>query len=160
VVIILLCFQIHPVSKNEIQLSRCVDGDTAWFFLNGKEVKVRFLGVDTPETVHPNGIVEEYGKEASDYTCMMLKGAKHIYLEYDENSDRMDKYHRVLGWIFVDDDNLSELLVAKGYAEVKYIYGDYKYLDELCNQEWEAYLNRLGIWSLSSYQYENHYCNQ
>lgn len=148
---------ININNKIEIELVKCVDGDTAWFNINGNKEKVRFLGVDTPESTN---IKEEYGKEASDYTCDMLNSANNIYIEYDINSDKRDKYDRVLGWIFVDNNNLSELLLSKGYAEVNYIYGDYKYIDKLCLMQKEAYNNRVGIWSINYNQYKDNYCSK
>lgn len=157
VFLLIISFNFYN-SKVEIQLDRCVDGDTAWFLIDGKREKVRFLGIDTPESVHPNGVVEEYGVDASDYTCDMLKKADHIYLEYDSNSDRYDRYGRVLGWVFVGDQNLSELLLAIGYARVEYVYGDYKYIDKLCEVQKQAYLDRLGIWKVEYDKYQENYC--
>ena len=159
VLIIILTFNSYYNDRIEIQLIDCIDGDTAWFRVNDKKEKVRFLGIDTPESVHPNGIVEDYGKEASDYTCNILKSATKIELEYDIKSDEYDKYGRLLAWIFVDNNNLSELLLSKGYAEVNYIYNDYKYLDNLCIVQYNAYQNKLGIWN-SSNNYESNYCNK
>lgn len=146
----------YSSNRIEIKLDSCVDGDTAWFIINNKREKVRILGVDAPESTN---IKEEYGLEASEYTCNVLRQAKHIYLEYDDNSDRYDKYDRVLGWVFVDNNNLSELLLSKGYAQVKYIYGDYLYVDRLCEVQEEAYNNKLGIWN-SDNEYQDNYCNQ
>ena len=143
-------------NKIKIELVSCIDGDTAKFVIDGKEEKVRFLGIDTPESTN---YVETYGKEASEHTCSLLEDANNIYLEYDSNSDKRDKYDRVLAWIFVDNNNLSELLLLSGYAEVKYIYGDYKYIDELCNAQGYAYKNNLGIWSID-YNYKKNYCNK
>lgn len=158
-IVIIVIYNYYFDRKIEIQLDQCIDGDTAWFIINGKKEKVRLLGIDTPESIHPNGIIEEYGIEASNYTCDVLKSANYIYLEYDSNSDPYDKYNRVLGWVFVDNNNLSELLLSKGYAEVQYIYGDYKYIDRLCSIQEEAYYNRLGIWNTSKYDtYQKNYC--
>ena len=91
--------------EQEIQLVRCIDGDTARFMIRGKEEKVRFLGVDAPEMSHPGG------EDASQYTCDMLEKAKRIEIEYDDNSDRYDKYDRVLGWIFVDNNNIVLIMI-------------------------------------------------
>lgn len=139
--------------KVKVELMSCVDGDTAWFIVNGREEKIRFLGIDTPESTN---IVEEYGVDASEYTCNMLENANDIYIEYDINSDERDKYDRVLAYVFVDDKNLSELLLAKGLAEVKYVYGDYKYISDFCDSQYLAYSNKLGIWN--SYDYSKNYC--
>ena len=142
-------------NKVEVTLVECIDGDTARFLVNGKEEKVRFLGIDAPESTN---IQEEYGIDASNYTCGLLKNADDIYIEYDINSDRYDKYDRLLGWVFVDNNNLSELLVLKGYAEVKYIYNNYKYVANLCDSQKDAYNNRVGIWTNQYSEYEDNYC--
>lgn len=132
-------------SDDEIQLSRCIDGDTAEFWVEGEQVKVRFLAIDTPETVKPNTPVEPFGKEASDYTCNRLLEAKEIQFEYEE-SNKTDKYGRMLAWIWVDGDLLQQELINLGYAEVKYIYGDYKYTDRLESIQENAKVEKIGIW--------------
>lgn len=142
-------------NKTKITLVECIDGDTAKFIINNKQENVRFLGINTPEFTNKQ---EEYGYEASNYTCELLEGASNIYIEYDSNSDKRDKYNRVLGWIFVDNNNLSELLLSRGYAEVKYVYGDYKYIDNLCRVQSKAYEDRLGIWNINYSEYKDNYC--
>ena len=162
-IVLTLCiyfvFYYMNSDRIEVYLSSCVDGDTAWFLIDGKKVKVRFLGIDAPEIAHDDEEAELYGEEASNYTCNSLKKAKHIYLEYDRNSDRYDKYQRMLSWVFVDDDNLNELLVRQGYASVKYVYKDYIYIDNLCEAQIGAYQEKLGIWSTGK-DYFNNYCNK
>ena len=132
----------------EVKFSECVDGDTAKFIYKDEEITARFLAIDTPETVHPTKDVEEFGKEASEYTCRKIKEADVIELEYDEDSDKLDKYDRHLVWVFVDGELLQKKLVSKGYASIAYLYGDYKYTDELEETEQEAEDNKLGIWSI------------
>ena len=133
--------------EREVTFSECVDGDTAKFIYKDEEITARFLAVDTPETVHPTKEDELYGKEASDYTCKRIKEAKKIVLEFDEESDRKDKYDRYLVWVFVDDRLLQKELVERGYASVAYLYGDYKYTEELEKAEQNAEDNKLGIWN-------------
>lgn len=134
---------IKPVNEKEkVTLAKCGDGDTARFIINNEEKKVRFLAIDTPE-VDKN---EPYSNEAKDYTCNMLKNAKEIYLEYDGNSDKEDKYGRILAFIYVDDVLLQKSLIEKGYAKVAYIYGDYAYVDELREIEEQAKSKKVGIW--------------
>lgn len=140
---------ISVSAKNiEVKFSECVDGDTAKFIYKKDEITARFLAIDTPETVHPTKEVEAYGKEASEYTCNKIKNAEIIKLEYDEDSDKLDKYNRHLVWVFVDGELLQKKLVSKGYASVAYLYGDYKYTDELEEVEQDAENNKLGIWSI------------
>lgn len=134
----------------EVELEKCVDGDTAKFkFESGDVLTYRFLAIDTPETVHPTKGVQPYGKEASEYTCTMLTNAKKIVLEHDDKASKTDKYGRGLAWIFVDDVLLQENLVSKGLAEVAYLYGDYKYNDLLKDTENVAKINKVGIWSIT-----------
>lgn len=132
-----------------VTLEECVDGDTARFRTSSNEViKARFLAVDTPETVHPTKGVEPFGKDASNYTCTTLTNAKEIKLEYDNNSDEEDNYGRKLVWVFVDNVLLQDSLVSNGYAEVAYLYDDYKYTSLLQDSEALAKVNKLGIWSI------------
>jgi len=125
-------------------LNKCVDGDTAWFNANGEIIKTRFLAIDTPESTNE---IEEYGKDASEYTCNILTNAKEIVLEYDENSDKLDKYDRHLVWVFVDGTLLQKSLIENGLAEVTYLYGDYKYTSILEESQEIAKEKKLNIWS-------------
>ena len=149
----LFCLMMIPsfvfAGETEIvTLDKCVDGDTANFKTSsGTVYKTRFLAVDTPETVHPTKEVEAYGKEASDYTCEALTNAKEIKLEYDDNSDREDKYGRTLAWVWVDGVLLQQSLVEKGLAEVAYLYDDYQYTSLLQDAEAVAKANKVGQWS-------------
>ena len=134
---------IKPVNEMEkVKFSKCSDGDTAKFIINNEEKKVRFLAIDTPEIDKH----DPYSKEASDYTCNALKKANEIYLEYDSNSDKEDKYGRVLAFVHVDGVLLQKDLVEHGYAKVAYIYGDYNYVSELKEVEEAAKTKKIGIW--------------
>ena len=147
-VIIYVYYYFQYMTKQEVSVSldRCVDGDTVWFYVNGKEEKVRFLGVDAPEIEHDGIDAEAYGDEASQFVCDKLTNAKKITLEFDKNSSQYDKYGRMLAWVIVDGDNLNVMLVQKGYGEVKYIYGDYSYLNDLCLAYDKACQQESGMW--------------
>lgn len=146
-ILLLFPLNVNADEKVEVKFAKCVDGDTARFIMNNKEVKVRFLAVDTPETSHPTKGEEPYGKEAKDFTCDMLKSASKIELEFDKNSELKDKYDRYLAWIFTDDYLLQSELVKNGLAEVAYLYGDYKYTSILKDNEEVAKVNKVGIYS-------------
>ena len=133
--------------RQEVVLDSCVDGDTAKFKLNDEVIKVRFLAIDTPETIHPYKNVEEYGKDASEYTCNRLTNAKKIEIQYEETYTKYDKYDRYLAWIWVDDNLLQKELISVGYAKIKYIYAKYKYTDELKEVELNAKEEKLGLWN-------------
>ena len=134
---------VNALEKMEVTLSKCVDGDTAWFILNGEEIKARFLAIDTPESTNK---IEPFGKEASNYTCNLLTDADKIEIEYDSNSDKLDSYDRHLVWVFVDDELLQDLIIKKGLGEVAYLYDDYKYTPVLQASELIAKTNKVGMW--------------
>ena len=147
----LIFFLVLPIivfanTKEKVKFIKCVDGDTAKFERNNKVFTLRFLAVNTPETKSPKKGVEFYGKEASKYTCDRLEKAKTIEIEYDKNSDKSDRYGRKLGWVFLDDKLLQKDLVENGYAKVEYVYGKYKYLDELKELEKKAKKEKIGLW--------------
>lgn len=131
-----------------VKFEACVDGDTIKVILDDKKTTVRFLAIDTPETVHPTKGEQPFGKEASNYTCDKVKNAKKLEIEYDEGSTKTDKYNRTLGWVFTDDTLLQKDLVSLGYAKVAYLYGDYKYTEDLKKEESIAKSKKLGVWSL------------
>ena len=131
----------------KVTFSKCSDGDTARFIINGEEKKVRFLAIDTPEVDSDDFKMQKYGKEASDYTCNALKNAKEIYLEYDGNSDKEDKYGRILAFVHIDGILLEKKLIEQGLAKVYYIYGDYAHVDELRKIEDETRNKKVGMWS-------------
>lgn len=151
VVLFLFCFVfIGRVYASKIELTdiECVDGDTLRAKIDGEIETVRFLAVDTPETKYSTKDKDEpYAVEASEFVCNKLTDAKKVELEYDEKSNKTDKYGRVLGWIFVDDKLLQKDLVGKGYAKVEYVYDNYLYADELKEEEEKAKTNKIGIWS-------------
>ena len=134
-------------AKEKVKFSKCVDGDTIKVTIDNEEKTVRFLAIDTPESVHPSKGIEYYGKEASNYTCDKVTNAKKIELEYDSNSDKEDKYNRILAWVFVDGSLLQDDLVSNGYAEVAYLYGDYKYTSLLQDHQAVAESKKIGIWN-------------
>ena len=142
-VVLIAIWFLLPDNKDEVHLERCVDGDTAWFEVDGESFKTRFLAIDAPEYTKK---IEPWGKEASEMTCALLKEADKIELESDPNADRTDDYDRKLVWVFVDGELLQETLVREGLAEVTYLYDDYKYTDVLFKTQDLAKEEHLGIW--------------
>jgi len=139
----------------EVTYSESVDGDTAKFKLKEETIIVRFLGIDTPETVHPSLGEQPYGKEASNYTKEKLQNANKIELEYDSNSLKTDKYGRHLAWIWVDDSLLQEELIREGLAQTYMLQGNYTYAWILQEKQEEAKEEKVGIWSEEVEKQEN-----
>lgn len=160
IVVVFLYCDSNKYYRDSVSLVECVDGDTAWFMVHGKKVKVRLLGIDAPEIAHEDKEAEYYGEEAKNTMCRILNEAINISFEYDSKSDLYDKYQRLLVWVFVDDELLNEILVRDGYASVKYIYQEYRYVDRLCMAQEKAYQQMLGIWRQSLNSYSNNYCNK
>ena len=148
-IFMLLMFSIQPIQakkeeKIKVTLASCTDGDTAHFYMNQKNVKVRFLGINAPEYTKK---IEPYGKEASEYVCNALNNAHTIEIEYDNHANKTDAYDRHLVWVFVDGVLLNEAVVKEGLAEVTYLYDNYKYTDQLLRSQQFAKDNELNIWS-------------
>ena len=144
---IILFIMFTPVyAKEKVEFSSCTDGDTFKIIYNNEIKTVRLLAVDTPESAHPKKEEEYDAKEASDYTCNVLKKANKIELEFDDNSDKLDKYDRLLAWVFIDDKLLQESLIEGGYAKVAYLYGDYKYTTKLQELQEIASNKNIGVW--------------
>ena len=141
------CYIKKANVMEKVLFSKCGDGDTARFIINNEERKVRFLAIDTMEVNSDDEKTKVLGKKASDYTCNVLREASEIYLEYDGNSDKEDKYGRVLAFVYVDGVLLEKSLVEEGLARVYYIYGDYAHVDELREIEEAAKAAKKGIWS-------------
>ena len=146
-----------PVKGNErieVKFNKCVDGDKKKKKINGEKKRVRLLAIDTPESVTPDKPVEAYGKEASELTCNLVKNATKIEIEYDINSDKEDKYGRVLAYVYVDDKMIQKELLSKGLARVAYLYKDYLYTNEFKELEKVARENKIGLWNLDNPEYE------
>lgn len=136
-------------------VERVVDGDTAIIRVGNDKRRVRFLGVDTPETVHPKKGVEFYGKEASSFTKNFLTG-KRVWLEYDKSPT--DRYNRHLAYIWmskpenINEDSIREnmfnaRLLIEGYAKVMIIKPNSRYANLFNKFQYEARKSRKGLWT-------------
>ena len=136
-------------------VTRVVDGDTAVVKVDGQDIRVRMLGVDTPETVHPNKPVQFYGKEASNFTKDYLNG-KQVWLEYDKSPT--DRYNRHLAYVWTSKpskinestmrkDMFNARLLLGGYAKVMIIKPNKRYEELFKKFEAEAQQARKGLWN-------------
>jgi len=137
--------EIEKGERFEVSLVKVVDGDTAWFNIDGQETKVRFLYIDTPESTNQ---IEPYGKEASEYVTNELNNAQKIELELNIDGDEYDKYDRLLAWVFVDNELLQEKIAENGLCEKFYDYGyQYTYKDIIIEADQKAKDEKKGIYS-------------
>lgn len=130
---------------------RIVDGDTIVVKKNGKKIKVRFIGVDCPESVHPDSDKNvEYGKIASKYTKKKLKGKK-VKLEYDK--DKKDQYGRTLAYVYYGKNYktmINKSLIKAGHAKAKYYSPNKRYKKTFEKLQKTAKANKKGLWKYGS----------
>ncbi|OIQ03729.1 MAG: hypothetical protein AUK58_01590 [Candidatus Moranbacteria bacterium CG2_30_41_165] len=123
-------------------VKRVVDGDTIEME-NGE--KVRYIGINTPESVDPRRAIECFGKEASAYNKNLVEG-KEVRLVKDV-SDR-DKYGRLLRFVYLENGTfVNELLVREGYAFVASYPPDISKQDIFRTAEIVAKKEGRGLWS-------------
>lgn len=104
------------------QVVRVVDGDTARVLVDGEEVALRFIGLDTPETVHPTKKVECYGPEASEEAKRLLPVGAQLRIEYDPTQGRTDRYDRHLVYLAGPAGiDYAEHMIGMGYGR-EYTY--------------------------------------
>lgn len=129
---------------------RVVDGDTIVVLADEEEIKVRFIGVNTPESVHEDEDRNtEYGKEAAVFTDNLLNG-RRVYLVYDE--DKEDDYGRTLAYVYTEDKKfVNLLLVEEGYAECMRIEPNVKYAPDFAEAESAAKAADKGFWENGSF---------
>lgn len=121
-------YSAATIPSDQYEVLRVVDGDTFVIDYNGTEEKVRLIGIDTPESVHPDADRNSAaGLTASDYTKSLLKG-KSVKLEFDVQ--QRDKYGRLLAYAYVDGYMLNKKLLEDGYAVVATYPPNVKYVDE------------------------------
>ncbi len=123
------------------------DGDTLEILRYGKLEKVRFIGIDTPETIDPRKPVQCFGKEASQKTKELLTG-KSISLEFDPVVGERDKYNRLLAYVWEQGKLINLSLIEEGYAhEYTYRSQAYKYQNDFKQAELRAREGEVGLWS-------------
>ena len=139
----------YPVEEfsadTAFQVHRVIDGDTVVIDHNGKPTPVRLIGVDTPETVHPQKPVEVFGKEASAFTRNLLSG-EFVYLRFDQ--EKTDKYDRLLAYLYRVPDGLFVNLeiVRQGYGHA-YTQYPFKHMELFRHYERQARGASKGLWN-------------
>ncbi|NTW14708.1 MAG: thermonuclease family protein [Candidatus Moranbacteria bacterium] len=128
-------------SVGAFKVARVIDGDT--IEIEGGE-RVRYIGMDTPESVTPGKPAECFGKDASEWNAALVEG-KMVRLEKD-TTDR-DQYGRLLRYVYADDIFVNEELVRLGFAYATAYPPDTKYQDRMTVAERYAESNKLGLWS-------------
>lgn len=138
--------QTGQAIDGEYEVVSVTDGDTFEINYNGTKTKVRLIGIDTPESVHPNSKKNnKYGEEASKYTKSLLE-RKTVKLEFDVSPQ--DKYGRLLAYVYLEDgEMLNEKLLKEGYAQVATYPPNVKYVENFKELQKEARENKVGFWA-------------
>ena len=99
-----------------------VDGDTIDVLIDlGFDIlfasRVRLAGIDTPESRTKDLKEKALGLESKEYLKKHLKDAKSVVIK-TEKMDSSEKYGRILGWIYINDDtvSLNDMMINDGYA--------------------------------------------
>ena len=134
-----------PAKSEEGVVVRVVDGDTLKVWITDEIQTVRLIGVDTPETVHPTKEVQRGGKEASAFTQAVLD-RKTVRLEADPTGDAVDRYDRLLRYVYLDGKNFNARLIREGYATAIRAF-PYSRKREFLRLEALAQKDRRGMWA-------------
>ncbi|MCF0149832.1 MAG: thermonuclease family protein [Firmicutes bacterium] len=129
------------------------DGDTFACEIDGEKQKVRLIGVDCPESVHPDASKNSAaGEEASAYTKDLLT-EKKVWLEFD--TEEKDRYGRLLCYVYLDGEGktmVQELLLSDGMAQVSTYPPNVKYEDRFLKLQRKARSEKKGFWAESAFE--------
>jgi micrococcal nuclease len=132
--------------KHRFAVAEVIDGDT--FDIRTKEgelVRVRLLGVDTPETKHPRTGIMYFGPEATAYTKELIEGSQ-VMLLLDHIGDQRDLYGRLLAYVQMDDGRILNEEIIKngyGYADLRFEHSQLARYEKLMD---EARRSKQGLW--------------
>jgi len=133
----------EPPGSAYAYVTRAVDGDTIEVRLDGKIEDVRYIGVDTPETVKPGEPVQCFGPQASSFNHRLVEG-RRVKLVFDV--ERRDVYGRLLAYVYLGDRFVSAELVRRGLARTLTIPPDDSFAGYLKRLEVAAARGGRGLW--------------
>ena len=133
----------EPPGSAVVLVTRVVDGDTAEVRLDGREEDVRYIGVDTPETVKPGEPVQCFGPQASAFNHRLVEG-RRVRLVFGE--ERRDVYGRLLAYVYLDGRFVNAELVRRGLARTLTIPPNDRFAERLKRLEIAAARAGRGLW--------------
>lgn len=135
-----------PATPADGVVVRVVDGDTIRVRVGASVERVRYIGIDTPETVKPGTPVQCYGKAASAFNSRLVR-AQRVRLVFD--AERRDRYGRLLAYVYRQPDGLfvNAELVRRGYAEPMEIAPNVAHARQLAGLAGAARRARRGLWA-------------
>jgi micrococcal nuclease len=130
------------------QVVRVVDGDTIRVRLDGGRIeRVRYIGIDTPESVKPGTPVQCFAKKASHFNASLVSG-RRVTLKTD--AEERDRYGRLLAYVYADGEFVNRELVARGYARTLTIPPNVAHADEFARLARRAREAGAGLWQACS----------
>lgn len=139
---------LGATDENAITVKKVIDGDTIQLE-NGE--KLRYIGIDTPETVDPRRGVQCYGHEASDFNKSLVLGKK---VRLVKDVSERDSFGRLLRYVYLISEKpeekevfVNELLVRQGYAYAVTFPPDIAFQSLFQEAQKDAKLNNRGLWS-------------
>lgn len=137
---------LAPGGSAAARVERVVDGDTIAVEVGGREERVRYIGVDTPETVKPDAPVECYGPAASALNKRLVAAGDDVTLRFDR--ELRDRYGRLLAYVYRADDSVSvnARLVQEGAARTLPIAPNTAHAGELARLQSGARSAGRGLW--------------
>lgn len=139
---------VKQAAREKVRIIRVIDGDT--IEIEGGR-KVRYIGIDTPETVHPDKPVQCFGYEATNKNKELVDGKE---IEMEKDVSETDKYGRLLRYVWIGNIFVNDYLVRQGYAYAITYPPDVKYQDQFRQAQQEAIANNRGLWSQCAIQEE------
>jgi micrococcal nuclease len=124
-------------------VERVVDGDTIEVGIDGRTEDVRYIGVDTPETVKPGAPVECYGPQATEFNHELVEG-ETVRLRFDR--ELRDVYGRLLAYVYVGETFVNAELVSGGYARTLEIEPNTSQAGLLSRLQSQAAAAGRGLW--------------
>jgi endonuclease YncB( thermonuclease family) len=133
-----------PGEKQEALVLHVVDGDTIVVELDGQRRTVRYIGIDTPETHHPEEGADFWGFEATEANRSWVPEGATVILQRDITET--DRYGRLLRYVFVGDTLVNAELVRMGLARVLFYEPDVLYRSQVMAAEAEARAAERGLY--------------
>lgn len=130
-------------NSDEATIDRVIDGDTVDVRMYGDVHRVRLLNINSPEDNAGTGVTECMGAEATAALAGLLPEGTTVTLRYD--SDRNDRYDRLLAGVFVDDTLVNAEMAREGLAVPLVVGDNERFIREVQSAEAEARESRAGI---------------
>jgi micrococcal nuclease len=141
-VLILIVSCGNSKEPDTYRVLKVIDGDTV-IIDHPKVERVRYLGIDTPETLKPDSPGDPFSNESTAFNERLVLG-KNVTLEIDK--EKYDPYGRLLAYVFIDGKLVNEELVREGLARAFFIGPNRKYESRIYKAQEEAQNNKKGIW--------------